>query len=229
LDTLEDGYEKHFAPKHPFKRRLWTQGRLDFKGSGLPLGEWAECKEDLFKVVQSDNATDVWIERRMYSGASGNPESCKVRELRCLRYLRYIPSSKSVDITVDKKPLERDVLLSHTFTPSRILLTRFSFLTHNFHQIHVDSEYARNIEQYPDVIMHGSLSIILILSTFSQFCESTNSPQSITQAKYVMYRPLYVNNPVTLTITSRKDGRKRAILWDNHNQKAVECIITQIP
>src|SRR5271169_465234 len=33
LDTLGDGYEKQFAPRRPFKRRVWTQGSLIFNGN----------------------------------------------------------------------------------------------------------------------------------------------------------------------------------------------------
>src|ERR1700738_36156 len=107
LDTLEDGYEKHFAPtggrqfsggpfhseeSYPFKRRLWTQGNLEFKGKELILGEWAECKERVYKIGQDKSATDVWIDRRIYNSAStGHPEDWVIRELRCLRYLREFP------------------------------------------------------------------------------------------------------------------------------------------
>src|SRR5438045_1497218 len=69
LDTLDDGYEKKFAPKHCFKRRVWTQGSLIFDGNrlddGLMMGEWADCREKVHKVAATKSATDVWIERTM--------------------------------------------------------------------------------------------------------------------------------------------------------------------
>jgi hydroxyacyl-ACP dehydratase HTD2-like protein with hotdog domain len=232
LDTLEDGYEKYFAPTRAFKRRLWTRGQLEFKEPGLVLGISAECKESLYKIVESENATDVWIDRRIYNTSTGNPEDWSVRELRCLRYIHDLPPSQVTQTSANSessglKPFDPSVLLRHTFTPSRILLTRFAFLTYNFHRIHIDPEYARTIEQYPDVLMHGSLSILVILSALTQFYEV--NPLSITRAKYVMHRPLYVNNLVTLTHASRKDGRRRTTLHDNHGNKAVELISSGFP
>src|SRR5579859_83526 len=89
-DSLSDGYEKHFAPKAPFVRRLWTQGRLEFnKGRKLRMREWAVCKEELEDVVDNEGGTDVWISRTMYS--EGEEDEWNVRELRCVRYLRQIP------------------------------------------------------------------------------------------------------------------------------------------
>lgn len=227
LDMLEDGYEKHFAPLRPFKRRVWTQGSLHFDGykerNGLLIGEWAECMETVHKVVEKENATDVWIQRLMKS----NESSSTVTEYRCLRYLHdFPPESRFTTFSASEivSPGSNEIL-THSFTPSRILLTRFSYLTYNFHRIHIDKEYARTIERYPDVLIHGSLSIILILTILRQFFESENKKFKIASAKYIMLRPLYVDNPVTLTFTNSRSDSIRAILWDNYNQKAVECVI----
>ena len=235
LDTLEDGYEKHFAPRHPFKRRLWTQGSLQFSGQGLAIGQEAVCEEKLHKVVESEYATDVWIERLI----STSPED-SIREFRCLRYMKTIPQEDSAVKDEDAENNDHRgenasivELLNHKFTPSRLLLTRFSYLTNNFHRIHVDSDYAQSVEKYPDVLMHGSLSIVIILASLSRHYQSKDQPLLIRQAKYAMYRPLYVNNPVNLTLSTRsssnssKPGIIRATLKDNHNRKAVECLIYQ--
>ena len=235
LDTLEDGYERHFAPTHPFKRRVWTQGRLEFKGKGLAVGNWAECLEEVSKVNSAGNATDVWIERKIYETPNtNNAENWSIRELRCLRYLRNIPALRRTEhaqyssiVSVPSSKASNPILV-HTFTPSRILLTRFSFLTYNFHRIHLDPEYAQTAEQYPDVLVHGSLSVTLILTMIRQLYESLNKDFLITSAKYLMYRPLYVDSPVTLAVTYTKSGRHRAVLWNNHHQKAVECIIGHV-
>jgi 3-methylfumaryl-CoA hydratase len=225
LDTLNDGYERHFAPRHPFKRRLWTQGRLEFRSPALCIGKWAECNEMVARVSQDDNGTDVWMERHMES----SPADWGIRELRCLRYVKEIPSAPaSVEDEAKWELTEADCILKHTFIPSKLLLVRYSFLTHNFHRIHIDSEYARTTEGYPDVLVQGSLSVTIILTTLSRFYISQRQPLTIKSAKYVMYRPLYVESPVTLTITETKSGRKKAILWNSQKQKAVECIVTHI-
>jgi 3-methylfumaryl-CoA hydratase len=41
--------------------------------------------------------------------------------------------------------------------PDRVLLFRYSALTYNGHRIHYDQAYARAVEGYPDVVVHGPL------------------------------------------------------------------------
>ena len=228
LDTLSDGYEKHFAPKVPFKRRLWTQGRLAFSNRHLEIRNWAECVETVERVSVDANGTDVWMERTMKTPSS-TTEGWSIKEVRCLRYVQNTHAKDEESGNGSGVPLSgTDCLLQHTFTPSQILLTRYSYLTHNFHRIHIDPQYARSTEGYPNVLVHGPLSVTFILTILSRFYISQNTQFKILTAKYVMYRPLYADNPTTLTITNTKSGRTRAILWNHQNQKSVECIITHL-
>ena len=225
LETLQDGYEKHFAPKEPFKRRLWTQGTLDFRGEGLKLSEWAECVENLLRVEGGENKTDVWIERKMFnSSTSPEAENWSVKEIRCLRYLTDLSrepeesaTSSSISAAHHNEPI-----LEHRFTPTQILLTRFSYLTHNFHRIHIDQDYAGKVEGCPNTLVHGSLSITIILKVLQQF---HNDSLAIRHARYVMYRPLYVDSPVRLLMYRTKPDRMRVRLLNSSNEKAVECSI----
>ena len=233
LDTLEDGYEKYFAPQHPFKRRLWTQGSLIFENkheNGLRMEQWAECKDELHHITEKRNSTNVWIERTMKNIHDDKSDS-RITELRCLQYLYEIPPLESETLS-PKNEGNGQLLLVHQFKPSRILLTRFSYLTYNFHRIHIDTEYVKKIELYPDVLVHGSLSIVIILSIVRQLFESKYSEFKINWIKYYMLRPLFVDNPVTISIrTTKTKNNIVATLWDNHHRKAVRCTInsSQIP
>jgi hydroxyacyl-ACP dehydratase HTD2-like protein with hotdog domain len=218
--ALEDGYESHFAPRRLFKRRVWTQGRLNF-GDELRIGEAAQLNECLLRVVERDQFTDVWIERRITS--LENHER-SITEMRCLRYLFEIPSSSPNDTVHDIDETIKNAMFTYIFTPSRSLLTQYSHLTDNAHRIHLDPEYARS-EGYPTVLVHGSLSITFVLKILSHL--HTSEPKfKINSARYIMYRPLYVNNPVRLTISTYKPDVFRATLWTPLNQKAVECFVT---
>lgn len=247
VDTLRDGYEKHFAPSYPFSRRLWTQGRIVSKREGLKLGQRTICKEKLENIIEGKNATDVWISRKFYpvdhdfvnieNQDGEDDDRWTLKETRCLRYLRHIPRSSAFNRSFQSPPSidflkARDrALLTHTFTPTEILLTRYSHLTFNFHKIHTSPSYAKNVEMYPNVVVHGSLSITLILTILRQCFSQKMLELRIQGVKYVMYRPLYVGQKVTLTITeSERDNvdkkiRHRAILWTPSFEKAVECII----
>ena len=48
------------------------------------------------------------------------------------------------------------------FTPDATLLFHFSALGFNAHKIHLDREYARNVEGFPDLVVNGGLIALLI-------------------------------------------------------------------
>ncbi len=48
-------------------------------------------------------------------------------------------------------------------TPDSRLLFRFSALTFNAHRIHYDRDYARHVEGYPALVVHGPLTAVLLL------------------------------------------------------------------
>ena len=238
-DILPDGYERQFAPTSPFNRRLWSRGSLKFRQRGLALGEMAECKEELLMVEEGKTATDVSVQRRIYQydEHTGTAKTWTVSEIRVLSYISDIRLTQSSTPGQLGKYQQKFALskkencFTHTFTPSHDVLTRFSYLTHNSHRIHIDPEYARTIEKYPDVLVPGSLSIMVLLSTFSQFCDAQHQPRSITGAVYRFYRPLYANKLVTLTLENpnfSKPGESMASLWDNDGRRAVGCSITYL-
>ena len=51
---------------------------------------------------------------------------------------------------------------SRVVTPDPRLLFRFSALTFNAHRIHYDREYARDVEGYPGLVVHGPLTAMLL-------------------------------------------------------------------
>lgn len=46
--------------------------------------------------------------------------------------------------------------------PDGVLLMRFSAVTFNAHRIHFDRSYAREVEGYPDLVVHGPLTALLL-------------------------------------------------------------------
>src|SRR5688572_10996844 len=53
---------------------------------------------------------------------------------------------------------------SHVILPSKALLFRFSALTFNAHSIHLDQHYAKNTEGYRNLLVHGPLSLTIMLT-----------------------------------------------------------------
>ena len=75
-----------------------------------------------------------------------------LQESRRLVYLQRGPEPSSANRIV-KRNLKPD--FSYSTTPSSICLFRFSALTYNAHMIHYDLDYARNVEGYKNVLVHG--------------------------------------------------------------------------
>jgi 3-methylfumaryl-CoA hydratase len=48
------------------------------------------------------------------------------------------------------------------FVPDPVMLFRFSALTGNSHRIHYDERYARSVERYPALVVHGPLQAICL-------------------------------------------------------------------
>jgi 3-methylfumaryl-CoA hydratase len=49
-----------------------------------------------------------------------------------------------------------------TFTPDQTLLFQFSALSFNSHKIHLDRKFAQEVEGYPDLVVNGGLTTLLM-------------------------------------------------------------------
>jgi 3-methylfumaryl-CoA hydratase len=80
-----------------------------------------------------------------------------------------------------------------TVVPTTTLLFRFSAVTFNGHRIHYDRDYATRSEHYPDVVVHGPLTAILLAQSASHhlgkplqsFAYRASSPLFVDQPLYV--------------------------------------------
>ena len=54
---------------------------------------------------------------------------------------------------------------------STLCLFKYSALTYNAHKIHYDLEHARDVEGYPDVVVHGPLLASFLVDAYQEWCE----------------------------------------------------------
>ena len=59
-----------------------------------------------------------------------------------------------------------DPLWNRTIHPSSVMLFRYSALTMNSHKIHYDKDYVRDVEGYAGLLVHGPLTMTLMLDLF---------------------------------------------------------------
>jgi 3-methylfumaryl-CoA hydratase len=120
-------------------------------------------------------------------------------------YVATIPAAPKPDHAVTK-----------TITPDDTMLFQFSALSFNSHKIHLDRDYARSVEGYPDLVVNGGLTTLLM----TEFAREGLSG-SIKQLSVRNSAPLFCNQPVHLAGMER-DGRRFILALDDHGRVAAE-------
>lgn len=108
---------------------------------------------------------------------------------------------------------------SRTVVPDPTMLFRYSAITFNAHRIHYDTAYARDTEGYPDLVVNGGLTTLLLW----QLAE-TRSGRQIAASASRNVKALYVNRPITLCggpVTGTNSVRMLAL--DADGDPAVEA------
>jgi hydroxyacyl-ACP dehydratase HTD2-like protein with hotdog domain len=87
--------------------------------------------------------------------------------------------------------------------PTQSLLFRFSALTFNAHYIHLDPQYCREVEGHRKLLVHGPLSLVLMLSVLRSQLKGGAIVKSFY---YKNLAPLYANEEMKICV--RKDRGK---------------------
>jgi 3-methylfumaryl-CoA hydratase len=82
-------------------------------------------------------------------------------------------------------------------TPDTTLLFQYSALCFNSHRIHLDRDYARTVEGYPDLVVNGGLTTLLA----TEFIRTTLRA-SISSLRLRYVGPLFCGQPLTLAVNT---------------------------
>lgn len=205
----KDGYHGCQAPlDHLWKHRLWKSGSIEFVGD-ITVGMAATCTETIEDVYEDDTGVVVCIKRDIQQDSV-----TRLVEYRSLLYTnKDLSEPRAGSNVVDRATAQ--------FTASQTLLFRYAALTWNAHKIHIDQEYARDVEDLPDLIVQGSLSVTIMLKAL------TNAGYEIKKCSYRMLAPLYVDEPagIYLTKTNAKSLVLR-LIGQRHNDLKVIMKVT---
>ena len=105
------------------------------------------------------------------------------------------------------QPAPAGAAWKNTVTPDPVMLFRYSALTFNGHRIHYDWRYVTGTEGYPDLVMNGGLTTLLV---FELARAHASAPIRHISSRNV--RALFVNQPITVGGEPAADG-KSAKLW----------------
>jgi 3-methylfumaryl-CoA hydratase len=147
-----------FMPKVAQPRRMWAGGRLAFHAP-LPLGRDAERVSTIAEVAEkrgrSGALTFVTVRHEIAGGAGRavtEEQDIVYREDPGPEAARHAPREAPADETA-----------SRAWACDPVALFRYSALTFNGHRIHYDADYAREVEGYPGLVVHGPLLATLLL------------------------------------------------------------------
>jgi 3-methylfumaryl-CoA hydratase len=212
---------------HPFRgvvpepagtgmRRMFAGGAVR-QSRALRLGEpatrrsWAE--EPVIKQGRSGRLVFV----TMRSEVSQSGEACvhEAQELVYLEARRPVPPSDAATPTkADPAVQGWQLPISPTF------LFRFSALTYNAHRIHYDRDYARDVEGYAGLVVHGPLQAIAMAQA-----AAAASRRTVVAFDYRLTAPLLEGQGMVVAADADPDGRWRATVRDSTGRTTASAVI----
>ncbi len=105
---------------------------------------------------------------------------------------------------------------SKTVVPDETLLFQYSALGFNSHRIHLDRHHARQVEGFPDLVVNGGLSTLLLTEFLRRDLGVTPAAIAVRHVA-----PLYCNRAVTLA-ADQVGNRWLLKAFDDRHQLAVD-------
>ncbi|MDB5804670.1 MAG: hypothetical protein JWN73_1992 [Betaproteobacteria bacterium] len=116
------------------------------------------------------------------------------------------------------KPDEEKGEWTRIFEPTPTTLFRYSAITFNAHRIHYDLPYTQGTEGYPNLVVNGGLTTLmlwdLVTSQTGRTLKSSNSKN---------LKPLFVGQPISLN--ARMSGENQITAWaiNAKGERAIEA------
>ncbi|MBV7258771.1 MaoC family dehydratase N-terminal domain-containing protein [Erythrobacter sp. WH158] len=165
----EDGHPardesaESFLPPFSMPRRMWASSTIEFRAPiavGAAISRTSRVASISEKEGGSGKLAFVNVEHE--TRANG---TLSVLETQTLVYR----DAASSDAPLAPPELGEEVLDASEWEAHRVLnpdprlLFRYSSLTFNTHRIHYDAPYARDVERYRGLVVHGPLTASLLL------------------------------------------------------------------
>ena len=196
-DIGADMHEKTgiFLPPAPFHRRMWAAGDITVLRP-LKIGTRALRRSTIAEVTFKDGRSGqmcfVTVLHEIEQG--GNP--C-ISEKQTIVYRDRGGAEKALRQAGDPVPE------GHFVHPDSMLWF-YSAATYNGHRIHWDRHFCREIEGYPDLVVHGPLMA-------TELCEAMRDRLAPLRFVYRAQAPVFTTTPVRIEAENAGDLRKGEI------------------
>ncbi len=199
-----DGHPRRgdFLPPVPLPRRMFAGKRTTFV-SDLRVGDEVKRESVIKDVNIKQGRTGQMVFVTVQTDIT-SPRGLAVTEEQDIVY-RGDPDPNAPP--PPPQPAPGRAVWSRVVTPDPVLLFRYSALTFNGHRIHYDYPYVTRSEGYPDLVMNGGLTTLLV---YELARTHASSPIRYISSRNV--RALFVNQPFTVCGDPSPDN-KTAKLW----------------
>lgn len=197
-----DGHPKRggFLPPVALPRRMWAGGRFTFHGDIL-VGDTVTKTSTIDDIVMKSGRTGdlCFVTVRHELTVDGETRVVEEQDL----VYRGDPATDSPK--PEPKPAPTESHWERTIEPSSVMLFRYSALTFNSHRIHYDRGYARNVEGYDGLVVHGPLTATLLADL-----ALAEGGRPLDTFSFRALAPLFDTEPFTIAGIQTENG---AELW----------------
>jgi 3-methylfumaryl-CoA hydratase len=193
------GRDGHPVRADGLPRRMWAGSRIRFHAPltvGMTLSRETTCVASVEKTGRSGPMRFDTLAHRIFAGGR-----IVIEEEQDLVY-RRMPPPGSPSRAPAPEHIEPVPVGTPRMSIDPVQLFRFSALTHNAHRIHYDRDYARDVEGYPGLVVHGPYLATLLMDAHL----GRHGPPRVTGFEFRALRPVFDGEPFALCSRPEPDG-----------------------
>jgi 3-methylfumaryl-CoA hydratase len=200
-----DGHPRRRPEMDAFPQRMWVGGRIHVERA-MRLDLPAERVSRLASAEPKHGSTGgFWLLTVAHTVTQDGATCVEEEQDIVLREASAVtPPGEARDDAPDGDWVEE----RHT---DPVLLFRFSAATANSHRIHYDHPYATKVEGYPDLVVHGPLTALL-LADFAQ----RHHDQPLREVAFRARAPHFANRQFWLTGHAVENGVETSAVRADH-------------
>ncbi|WP_074221625.1 MaoC family dehydratase N-terminal domain-containing protein [Rhodovulum sp. ES.010] len=195
-DLGTDGHPRlgRFLPPLSYSRRMWAGGRLRFEG-GFAIGETLHKRSEILGIDEKQGATGPMVFVKVGHAIEG--KDGQIAEEQDIVYLDIPDTFRAPK----KLPLPEAPAFDEPVAVNEARLFRYSAATYNAHRIHYDLPYAREVEKYPALIVHGPMQATLLMEAGLR--HTGGAPRAF---RFRGVHPMFADEDMRLLGTRGADG-----------------------
>ena len=191
-----------FLPPVPLPRRMWAGSKVRFHAL-IAIEATIERLSRIASITPKSGSSGdmVFVELEHETSADGE---LAVSETQTLVYREAAASNaplsppEAEEARFDPSDWEEH----RAIVPDPRLLFRYSALTFNTHRIHYDWPYARDVERYRGLVVHGPLMASLLM----QMAQTKLGDNALTGFAFRALSPAIAGEPLNLVMRQDEDA-----------------------